>query len=244
MMMADNELTPLLMRKVPGTNISGRELIIERYRVFREYGFCWEFSNGLQYSMFYNGGVFDDELIEEMFSNCYRLFTPIEDPLGLAYDKLHGTPAERRKLSDRTNEQIFNAHHVRTLARIAATGLKMMTFGLIIGWPGDTVERVRLVGERCKILRHAIQEANPNCQTLFTPFIGIPIPGTSNWFDYQKRGMIKEDVEAHPEAWQFALTTYGNFEMVDERLKLIAELNGEEAFREWTSTGAYPHQIA
>jgi radical SAM superfamily enzyme YgiQ (UPF0313 family) len=244
MMMADNELTPLLMRKVPGTDISGRELIIKRYRVFREYGFCWEFSNGLQYSMFYQGGVFDEELIEEMFSNCFRLFTPIEDPLGLVYDKLRGTPAERRKLSDRTNEQIFNDHHLNTLTRIAATGLKMMTFGLIIGWPGDTAERVRQVGERCKILRDAIKEANPNCQTLFTPFIGIPIPGTRNWFDYQKRGAIKEDVEAHPEAWQFALTTYGNFEMVDERLKLIAELNGEEAFREWTSTGAYPHQIA
>ena len=242
MMIADNDLTPLLMRRVRGTSISGRDLIIERYRVFRKYGFCWEFSNGLQYSMFLRNGHLDEELIEEMFSNCYRLFTPIEDPLELAYAKLHGTPAERRK-SLKSIDQIFYDHHVRVLARIAATGLKMMTFGLIIGWPGDTVERVREVGERCKIIRDAVKKANPDCQTFFTPFIGIPIPGTANWFDYGERGLIKEDVVVHPEAWQFALTTYGNYEMVDARLRLIADLDGEEALETWTSTGSYPDHI-
>jgi hopanoid C-3 methylase len=244
MMMADNELTPLLMKKVSGTELSGRDMIIERYRVFREHGFSWEFSNGLQYSLLHDERGFDDELISEMFSNCYRLFTPIEDPLDLTYDKLHGSPAYRKKFINRTNEQIFREHHCNILARIAAHGLRMMTFGLIIGWPGDSPERVRRVADRCRILREAIKSANPNCQTLFTPFIGIPIPGTGSWYDLQRKKLIKEDVESHPEAWQFALTTYGNHEMVDERLKLIAELDGEEAFREWTSTGSYPHQVA
>src|SRR5439155_14160802 len=144
-------------------------------------------------------------------SNCYRLFTPIEDPLDLTYPKLHGSPAYRKKFINRTNEQIFREHHCNILARIASHGLRMMTFGLIIGWPGDTPERVRRVADRCRILREAIKSANPNCQTLFTPFIGIPIPGTGSWYDLQRKKLIKEDIESHPEAWQFALTTYGNY---------------------------------
>lgn len=241
MMISDNELTPLLMKRIKGMDLSGRELLMERYRIFRDYGFRWEFSNGLQYSMFSQNGRLDDELIEMMFSNCYRLFTPVEDPLDLAYDKLYGTPAERRN-NLKSADEAFHEHHVRVLARIAATGLPMMTFGLIIGWPGDTMERVRRVAQRCEILRDAILESNPSCKLFFTPFIGIPIPGTKNWFDYQRNGTLREDVSTHPETWQFGLTTYGNFEMVDARLWLIAEVNGGEGcFREWTSDGVYPH---
>ena len=107
--------------------------------------------------------------------------------------------------------------------------------------PGDTLERVRRVCERCQVLRDAIARANPRCDALFTPFVGIPIPGTRNWHDFQRQGLIKEDVAAHPEAWQFALTTYGNHEMVDARLRLIGELDGHDALNEWTSTGVY-HQ--
>lgn len=243
LLIADNELTPLLMSRVHGTGDSGRELIINRFRALRARGFRWEFSNGLQYSMFRHNGRIDDELIEAMFDGCYRLFTPIEDPLDLPYDKQYGTPAERRT-SGASKEQVFQNHHLEVLARIAASGLGMMTFGFMVGWPGDTVERVRRVGERCRRLRDAVHQANPGCAALFTPFVGIPIPGTRNWQDFQRRGVIKEDVCTHPEAWQFALTTFGNHEMVDARLRLIAELDGEEALHEWTSTGVYPHQHA
>lgn len=239
MMIADNELTPLLIKKVKGSSVSGRELLLERYRIFRELGFSWEFSNGLQYSMFFADGRLDEKLIDAMFSNCYRLFTPVEDPLDLAYEKLFGSPAERRRALKSADEAFYD-HHVRVLARIAATGLPMMTFGLIFGWPGDTVERVRRVADRCKVLKKAIREASRDCRLFFTPFIGIPIPGTRNWVDYRKRGLIQEDVTTHPEAWQFALTTYGNVEMVEERLRMIAELNGAEALAYWTSTGSYP----
>ena len=243
LMMADNELTPILMPRVRDAGMSGRDLIIERFRIFRDHGFCWEFSNGLQYSMFRRDGRLDGALIDEMFSGCYRLFTPIEDPLDLPYEKLHGTPAERR-LARRANEDIFREYHLEVLARIAASGVKMMTFGLMIGWPGDTLERVGRVAERCRMLRAAIAQANPACQILFTPFVGIPIPGTQNWAEFQSRDLIKEDVVTHPEAWQFALTTYGNFELVEARLQMIGDLDGADALREWTSTGVYPHQRA
>jgi radical SAM superfamily enzyme YgiQ (UPF0313 family) len=242
MMISDNELTPMLMKKVKGTDLSGRELLVERYRVLRDHGLTWEFSNGLQYSMLRCNGRMDDELIEALFDGCYRLFTPIEDPLDLGYEKLFGTPADRRK-SSMSLDEIFYKHHVEVLARIAAAGLKMFTFGLIIGWPGDTPERARRVTERCLIIKRAIKEANPSSQTFFTPFIGIPIPGTANWFEYRKKGLLKEDVATHPEAWQFALTAYGNHEMIDERLRMIAALDGEVALDEWTSTGAYPIHV-
>ena len=49
LMIADNELTPLLMPRVKGTDLSGRDFIIDRFRALRRAGFCWEFSNGLQY---------------------------------------------------------------------------------------------------------------------------------------------------------------------------------------------------
>jgi radical SAM superfamily enzyme YgiQ (UPF0313 family) len=242
MMIADNELTPLLMQNVRSCNMPGRDLIIDRYRIFRRHGFRWEFSNGLQYSMFVKDGRIDEELVREMFEGCYRLFIPIEDPLDLGYKKLYGRPSERRK-STADKDEIFRSHHMDVLSAIAATGLPMMNFGLIIGWPGDTVARVHRVTDRCRELKDAIQRANPQCQVLFTPFVGIPIPGTANWFDYQNRGLIREDVNNHPEAWQFGLTTYGNFEMVHARMEMIADLNGEAALKEWTSTGVYPHLV-
>lgn len=241
MMIADNELTPMLIPKVRGYGGSGRDLLLERYEIFQRKGLAWEFSNGLQYSMFYRDGQLDEELIERMFSGCYRLFTPIEDPLDLPYEKLYGSPGERRR-HVKTADEAFEQHHMKVLARIAATGLPMMTFGVIIGWPGDTVERVIRVRERCRRLAEAIWEANPSCQLLFTPFVGIPIPGTKNWEQYGREGLIREDVELHPEAWQFCLTTYGNFEMVEARLRMIADLDGEQALEEWTSTGVYPRQ--
>src|ERR1700731_770442 len=106
MIMPNNELTPLLMQNVRSCGMPGRDLIIDRYRIFRQHGFRWEFSHRLQLMMLATLGTIDEELISAMFQGCYRLFTPIEGPLHLSYEKLYGQHSHRRT-STADKDEVF-----------------------------------------------------------------------------------------------------------------------------------------
>ncbi len=232
MIITDNELTLSLTE-------NGRSTLLERYRLLKHYDFRWNFGNGLQYSLFRRkDGSLDSELMDAMFSGAYCMYTPLEDPLTMEYEKLLGHP--RLRIHDHTDAATAFERSIEILEYIAATGIPKMTFGFLMGGPADTVDRVRAHEKPLRMLKERLARVNPHMEMLFTPFIEMPLPGTANYELYHRSKLIKADIDTDPELWQFALTTFGNYEMVEERLRLIALLNGQDALDTWTSTGLYP----
>lgn len=242
---ADNTLTQILIKHGRiEKNKTGRQLLIDRYDLMKQAGLRWNFGNGLQISLLRKvDGKLDTDLIGALFGGAYALYAPVEDPLEARYPKLRGLPSLRRT-DTRTAREVFE-QNMQILEYIAALGLSRMTIGIIIGYPNDTKNRIEKFGELLLELKTRLKKANPKIDILFTPFLHEPLPGTQDYYNYLKAGVMKYSMDEHPECMQYGLTTYGKngmdeWEHVEARLWLIKVLNGEKALKSWTTSGAYP----
>ena len=230
LLIADNELAQSL---VPHGKIekgaTGRELLIERFAILKGEGFKWNFWNGLQISLLRKqDGSLDSDLMHAMFSGAYEMYIPSEGLIGdIFYDKQRGNPKVRR-MDGRNADEVFESN-MSILEEIARIGVPKMTLGFIVGYPHDSLERVRLLARPFSKVKERLKRANPGIEVLFTPLLHTPLLGTRDYQEYSSRQLITCDIRKDPELWQFGLTTYAQHEMVEERLRLIEVLNGQSA---------------
>jgi hypothetical protein len=171
---------------------AGRDNLLELFRIARELGFAWEFTNGLEFGQLEHEGRIDTEIIEAMFwrgghetrrEGCYRATIPLENVLDLG-------PQLFRKLKDSSKSwPVIDA--------VAATGVDALSFNVIVGRPEDDVESLRTTYRRCEALRELVRERSPATDVYFNVYLLSLLPGTLDHrrFNHQLAYDLDEDPE-------------------------------------------------
>jgi radical SAM superfamily enzyme YgiQ (UPF0313 family) len=222
----DNTLSRI-QRSGRGTLLhdSGREDVLEIFRLARAYGFSWEFANGLEFGKFLDLGRVDTELMETMFWNdrsgerwlgCYRVQIPLE------YLGEEPTRKFRKLRSFQEQFEIVSA--------MLDYGVVYQTFNVLIGHDEDGRADHDLYLERCLQLKEELRSRQPGATAYFNIFNRTLLPGTA---DYRaKAGRLEFDVEQTPEVISVYLSPMPSkhlsyYELLEERLRLTSEINGD-----------------
>ena len=155
---------------------SGREAIIEIFTLAREYGFSWEFANGLEFGKFMDIGQVDTELMSALFwsdqtgdrwRGCYRVQIPLEF--------LGEDPNRKfRKLrSFETELEILDA--------MLDYGVNYQTFNVIIGHEHDDADAIDTYLDRCLRLREALRTRSASVVPYFSIINRTLLPGTRDY---------------------------------------------------------------
>lgn len=212
----------------------GKQLLFEFFDLLIQYGFAWEFGNGIEIGKLVNNSV-EHDIIGKLFYRhednntlvgCYRVYIPLES--------LHLHPETVfLKLKNYEKERAV-------IEAIASTGIPMMTIGIIIGSQDDTDDTLSLARERCLEIRELVE--SHGVDIFFTPFIDTPLPQTVNYL--KNRNMITYNINEFPELYQFhtAVTKSAFFSpesLTITKRKLEEDINGIAACRHWRTTGTY-----
>lgn len=203
---------------------SARAEIIEIFEMARDYGFSWEFANGLEFGKFLHSGALDRELMAALFwsdrrsdrwKGCYRVQIPLEflgeDPT-LKFAKLRCFEEE-----------------LEIIEAVSDFGVKYQTFNVIIGHEGDDERAINTYLGRCLRLRAALQNYSAEVVPYFNVFNRTLLPGTK---DYRNQCQLLEfDIERDPEVISVYLSPMSTkhlsyYELVEWRLRMSEELNG------------------
>ncbi|MFF8451972.1 B12-binding domain-containing radical SAM protein [Streptomyces leeuwenhoekii] len=204
---------------------SGRDEVIRIFQLAREYGFSWEFANGLEFGKFLDMGKPDLELMEYMFwsdrsggtwRGCYRVQIPLEflgeDPTS-KFNKLRGFEEELEIL-----EAMLNY------------GVDYQTFNVLIGHDGDDRAAIDTYLRRSLQLKEALLDRAPQVVPYFNIFNRTLLPGTADF--RKKHERLEFDIDRDPEVISVYLSPMNTehlsyYELLDERLRLMRELNGD-----------------
>jgi hypothetical protein len=204
---------------------TGRTEIIEIFKMVRDYGFSWEFANGLEFGKFLDGGTMDEELMEALFWNdcsgeawrgCYRVQIPLEF--------LGADPARKFNKLRPFQDQLD------ILGAILDLGVRYQTYNVIIGHDGDGHSEIDEYLHRCVRLKDMLLQHDSDCTPYFNIFNRTLLPGTRD-FDSQ-RHLLEFDIERDPEIISVYLAPMHTkhlsyYQLFERRLQMIAELNGE-----------------
>jgi hopanoid C-3 methylase len=204
---------------------SGREEVIEIFRLARDYGFSWEFANGLEFGKFLDGGNMDTKLMEALFWNdrsgerwrgCYRVQIPLEF--------LGDDPARKFNKLRNFDEEL------EILTAVLDFGVQYQTFNVIIGHDGDDHATIDRYLGRCLRLKKTLVDYDGNAMPYFNIFNRTLLPGTKDF--KQQQHLLKFDINRDPEVISVYLApmhtdylTY--FELFERRVQMIRELNGD-----------------
>jgi hypothetical protein len=204
---------------------TGRDEVIEIFRLAREYGFSWEFANGLEFGKFLDAGEVDTELMAALFWNdrsgdrwrgCYRVQIPLEflgDDPGKRFNKLRAFEEE-----------------LEILRAVLDFGVQYQTFNVIIGHDGDDHAAIDRYLARCVALKSALLGYDSGAVPYFNIFNRTLLPGTR---DFKKQSDLLEfDIERDPEIISVYLSPMNTehmsyFELFERRVQMISELNGD-----------------
>lgn len=193
----DNLLSRVHQDRRAGSS-AGRENLLELFRLARELGFAWEFTNGLEFGQLEHDGRIDTEIIEAMFwrgtddgqrTGCYRATIPLENVLDLG-------PQLFRKLKEASKSwPVIDA--------LAATGVDALSFNVIVGRPDDDLESLRTTYLRCEALRELVKGRSPSTSVYFNVYLLSLLPGTLDHrrFNHQ----LAYDLDKDPEVVTFYL---------------------------------------
>jgi hopanoid C-3 methylase len=202
---------------------TGRDEVMAIFQLAREYGFSWEFANGIEFGKFLDMGKPDLELMEQMFwsdrsgdrwRGCYRVQIPLEflgEEPTRRFNKLRGFEEE-----------------LEILDAILDFGVTYQTFNVLIGHDGDSREAIDGYLRRCLRLKSMLAERSPDVVPYFNIFNRTLLPGTGDF--KQKHMRLEFDIERDPEVISVYLSPMGTeylsyYELLDERLRLMRELN-------------------
>jgi hopanoid C-3 methylase len=217
----------------------GREELLAMFRLARDMGFTWEFTNGLEFGQYIYDGEIDYELIAAMFwhdftdaaaRGCYRATIPLEnltDDCSRLFRKL-------KPLGD--SKAVIKA--------LAETGVNTLTFNLIIGRPQDDEEVLRLSYLRCLEVKELVGLVDSRVNTYFNVYNLSLFPGT---IDFRKlQHMLAFELDRDPEVITFYLACLQTdnatpLEMTQARGTLAAVLNGDRLIEDFDETSYITH---
>ncbi len=171
----------------------GREEILDIMQGLRELGLAVLWENGLELqkatlgrSIVRNGRTDmtpDDELIKALWgwdgrTGCYLAYIPAERPVfgGENYAKL-----------------LPWKEHSRIMRCIAQAGVPYIRYGVIIGFEDDSDDTLRQLEDAISELYTDMVAVNPAVNFQVRPMTLLPIPGTKQWDNVQKSGLLRTD---------------------------------------------------
>lgn len=201
------------------------------FEFLREHEMIWEFSVGLEVGRLMDkAGKIREELMGAMFWNngkpekwagAFRLLAPFEN-LGeefTLYEKL-------RPWED----------NLKIMGMLAEFGIPQVNLGVMFGWPTDNLNQVegirRKAGEIKRILSGEYKrEVMPGLN--LSLFCLMPLPGTGLYFQMEREGRIKYNINEDPELWNVFISVIEGKNFSAERIteirrELIAEFNSEQ----------------
>ena len=217
----------------------GREELFAMFRLARDMGFTWEFTNGLEFGQYIHRGEIDNELIAAMFwhdtsspevQGCYRATIPLEN---LSDESSHLF----RKLKPLGESKAV----IKALAEI---GVNTLTFNLILGRPQDDEEVLRLSYLRCLEVKEVVAAVNSRVNTYFNVYNLSLFPGTIDFRHLHH--MLAFDLERDPEVITFYLAClktehFTPLEMTQARGTLSSILNGGELIEDFDEVAYITH---
>jgi hypothetical protein len=203
----------------------GRAETLEIFRMAREYGFSWEFANGLEFGKFMDTGRVDTELMDALFwsdqtgerwQGCYRVQIPLEflgDDPNRKFRKLRAFETELEILEAMLDYQV-----------------NYLTFNVIIGHDNDDDAAIRTYLDRCLQLRGALYDHSPAVVPYFNIFNRTLLPGTRDFREQHER--LEFDIERDPEVIGVYLSPMNTaalsyYELFQHRVRMVRELNGD-----------------
>lgn len=208
----------------------GREEVIEIFHMAREYGFSWEFANGLEFGKFRplgNENKLDHELMDALlWSNrsskewvgCYRVQIPL-DNLDLEDKKrFHKLPAFEKQLEVLASMLVdHNVIH--------------QTYDLFIGYPEQSKEVVNRFINGCLTIKEELLKLDSNFVPYFNVFNLSLLPGTRDYERYHH--MLQFDISKNPEVTGIFLSAMNTdhftyWETYQKRVEMCNILNDQE----------------
>lgn len=204
---------------------SGRAEILEIFRLAREYGFSWEFANGLEFGKFLDSGEIDTELMAALFwsdrsgerwRGCYRVQIPLE---------FLGESPTRKFNKLRCLEE-----ELEILMAVLDFGVLYQTFNVIIGHDGDDDCAIETYLDRCRRLKEALLNHSSDVVPYFNIFNRTLLPGTVDF--RRQQHLLQFDIDRDPEVISVYLAPMHTdhlsyYELVERRIHMLRELNGD-----------------
>ena len=170
----------------------GRDEILEIMQGIRELGLAILWPNGLELKKAtlghgINRGKInfapDEELIASLWGwngtvGCYHAYIPAERPAFGRENYAKLLPWQE---------------HCDTLKAIVRTGIPNLTYGIIIGFADENEESLLHLEEAISELYHSLLTINPRLNFQVSPFSLFPIPGTAQWNQLHKSGLLQFD---------------------------------------------------
>lgn len=205
----------------------GREEVIEIFHLAREYGFAWEFANGIEFCKFRPdgaGGELDHELMDALlwskhtadeWVGCYRVQIPL-DNLNLEEKKRFP------KLLDFEDQLEILA------AMLQSYGVVHQTYDLFIGYPEHDQFVLDRFAEGCLRIKHDLSKLNPDYRPYFNVFNLALLPGAKDFETLQH--LLAFDVDRDPEVIAIFLSAVNTkhfpyYEIFKRRVELTNLLN-------------------
>jgi radical SAM superfamily enzyme YgiQ (UPF0313 family) len=217
----------------------GRAELLAMFRLARDMGFTWEFTNGLEFGQYIHAGEIDYELIAAMFwheatpagaRGCYRATIPLEN-LSDESSRLF------RKLKSLGESKAV-------IKALAETGVNTLTFNLILGRPQDDEDVLRLSYLRCLEVKDLVASIDSRVNTYFNVYNLSLFPGT---IDYRKlQSTLAFDLDRDPEVITFYLACLNTehftpLEMTQARGTLSSVLNGDRLIADFDEISYITH---
>lgn len=218
---------------------SGRMQLVEMFRLMRDYGFAWEFFDGIEFGRLANDGKVDKELVNLLFNpemqngrliGGYRAYIPLEDLAVVGRSRYEKLP--KYKIQKDILKAIIDA------------GVNMLSFGIIMGYPNETTETLEKKRKELHSLKEWVGKvSNGQTQSLFILYVHSTFPGSSDYRRYANQ--LVYGIDEYPELFQLYTackpsTSFSPLELTLKRRKLDYELNGAEINQYVERTGRPP----
>jgi hopanoid C-3 methylase len=218
---------------------TGREELLEIFRLTREYGFAWEFANGIEFGKFRQDGHFDHELARALLGNeksargwtgCYRVQIPL-DNMNIArnrFPKLLG----------------FDQQVDILATMLTDYGIGHQTYDLFIGYPEQGPAAIGQFNEYCLRIKDELGNlGGSGYHPYFNVFNLSLLPGARDYTAL--RDLLAFDIDENPEVIGIFLSAintshFSYYEIYEKRLEMTNSLNDRQMHRLYDGIYAGP----
>jgi hypothetical protein len=209
---------------------SGREELLEIFRLVRSHGFAWEFANGIEFGKFQQDGVFDHELAEALLGNerteagwvgCYRVQIPLDN---------------MNIVKNRFPKLLGFDRQVDILATMLRDyGVGHQTYDLFIGYPEHDPPALEQFLRYCLRIKEELGALGGDAyHPYFNVFNLSLLPGARDSVDL--RHLLQFDIDEDPEVIGIFLSAidtehFSYYDIYRRRLEMTNLLNDRDLHR-------------
>ena len=162
---------------------NGREQLLEIFRLAREYGFSWEFANGIEFCKFATDKGIDYELLDHLLWNdrssddwkgCYRVQIPLDNLALECKSRFPKLLAFERQLNV-------------LKAMLTHSGMIHQTYDLFIGYPEQDRAVIDKFTNACLTIKNTLFDLDNNYVPYFNVFNLALLPGSHDYHRYKER---------------------------------------------------------